>query len=165
MSDATPISLPVLTGASGISRAYVLPFREAQQIRDQAAKEFPAECCGLILSSSFTQSREVVPARNVSTEAQRSFQIDDDTLRYAEKAIRKGWRVETIYHSHPNGNLGLSGDDRRDALLDGQPRYPDAIYVIAGLFERPGGPPWVSLSAYGWEETTLAPLKLTIHTG
>ena len=42
-----------------------------------------------------------------------------------------------IYHSHIDAGAYFSETDRRNALIDGQPAYPEATYVVVAV---DGGP-------------------------
>jgi proteasome lid subunit RPN8/RPN11 len=44
-----------------------------------------------------------------------------------------GWTVHVIYHSHIDTGAYFSETDRRNALIDGQPTYPEATYVVVAV--------------------------------
>ena len=46
-----------------------------------------------------------------------------------------GYRVATIYHSHIDTGAYFSETDTRNALIDGEPAYPDAAYVVVSVVE------------------------------
>ena len=42
----------------------------------------------------------------------------------------------TIYHSHIDAGAYFSPTDRHNALVNGEPAYPDATYVVLSVLER-----------------------------
>ena len=47
----------------------------------------------------------------------------------------QGYRVATIYHSHIDTGAYFSPTDRNNALIDGEPAYPDAVYVVLSVMK------------------------------
>ncbi len=43
--------------------------------------------------------------------------------------------MATIYHSHIDTGAYFSATDRQNALIDGEPTYPDAVYVVVSVVE------------------------------
>ena len=41
--------------------------------------------------------------------------------------------MAVIYHSHIDAGAYFSATDRRNALIDGEPTYPDAVYVVLSV--------------------------------
>ena len=44
--------------------------------------------------------------------------------------------MATIYHSHIDVGAYFSDTDKKNALIDGEPTYPDAVYVVMSVVER-----------------------------
>jgi proteasome lid subunit RPN8/RPN11 len=61
----------------------------------------------------------------------------------------QGYRVAVIYHSHVDVDAYFSPMDRRNALVGGQPMYPDAVYVVVAV--KGGGA--ADARAFRWSAT------------
>ncbi len=44
--------------------------------------------------------------------------------------------MATIYHSHIDTGAYFSDTDKRNALINGEPAYPDAVYVVLSIADR-----------------------------
>lgn len=96
------------------------------QLRDEAARAFPRECCGL-LAGTDCRIEAVIPARNVHPEPRTHFEIDPRALIDAHRAARgTGPNVLGYYHSHPDGEPTPSATDR--AMASGS----DLLWAIIG---------------------------------
>lgn len=96
------------------------------QLRDEAVRAFPRECCG-ILAGTDRRIDEVIPARNVHPEPLMHFEIDPRALIDAHRSAREGGpQVLGYYHSHPAGSAEPSATDRAMATGDGR------IWAIVG---------------------------------
>lgn len=116
---------------------------ELQAIEHQASEEYPAECCGVVLRRG--GERRLVPCRNVQDalhardplrhprDARTAYYIDPHDLLAIGRAETEGWSVAVIYHSHIDAGAYFSETDRRQALLDDQPTYPEAVYLVASV--------------------------------
>ncbi len=55
--------------------------------------------------------------------------------------------MATIYHSHIDTGAYFSETDKRNALVDGEPAYPDAVYVVVSVLAgRPA-----AAGAFAWD--------------
>src|SRR4029453_3320313 len=119
---------------------------ELERARAQAAAEYPAECCGVVLSRSDEPPHRIFsPCRNVQDQlharaperpprdARTAYYIDPRDLLAIGRREAEGYRVATIYHSHIDAGAYFSETDRRNALIDGDPAYPDAVYVVMSV--------------------------------
>src|SRR5688572_26263240 len=92
-----------------------IPSEYLAEIRLQAEKEYPSECCGLILTSADGAWSRVVPCRNAQDDYHRqdpkvfprtsrnAFFLDPAQLLTLQKENRQnGESVRVIYHSHPD---------------------------------------------------------------
>jgi len=43
--------------------------------------------------------------------------------------------VAVIYHSHVDTGAYFSPTDKRNALINGEPAYPDAVYVVLSVMD------------------------------
>jgi proteasome lid subunit RPN8/RPN11 len=94
-------------------------------IAEQARREAPNECCGLLIGSIGRIDR-AVPLRNRATDPQRRYEIDPRDFLAAVKQCRgTPDAVLGAYHSHPRGTTEPSESDRAEA-------FGDFLYVIAG---------------------------------
>src|SRR5207249_3482420 len=109
---------------------------ELAAIKEQAAAEYPNECCGVILVRG--AERRHVPCRNVQDQmhardpitfprtARNAYYMDPiDALRL-NRLADEGFAFAVIYHSHPNAGAYFSETDRGQALIKGEPAYPRA---------------------------------------
>jgi len=127
------------------------PFPSEEFIRQLAAhaeREYPRECCGLILANikaPHAWSR-LIPCRNLQDDLHRkdparfprtsetAYFIDPAALlRIQKEARERGERIRCIYHSHPDAEPGFSLEDRAGALWGDEPLYPEAVYLIVSV--------------------------------
>jgi [CysO sulfur-carrier protein]-S-L-cysteine hydrolase len=98
---------------------------------DQARREQPRECCGLLAG----RDGEVLGVIQ-TTNADRSpisFRVDPlELLRAFEGIDHAGLDLIGIYHSHPASAALMSETDLKYA-----PGYPDAAHVIISLADDP----------------------------
>jgi proteasome lid subunit RPN8/RPN11 len=75
-------------------------------IEDQVKKNYPLECCGLLLGTHIPEKRviEIYPVQNKNTERTHDrYEIDGKEFAIVDKeAARKGLEIIGIYHSHPD---------------------------------------------------------------
>lgn len=127
-----------------------LPPAFLQQICLQAEKEYPNECCGIILGPAnqpnlFTR---LEPCRNVQEECHRkdpagfprtsqtAYFIDPkDLFRIQKQARENQEEIRVIYHSHINAEAYFSTEDKRIAAPEGEPAYPGIIYMIVSVMK------------------------------
>ena len=96
-----------------------------RQLLSDTAESPHAEICGLLIGSG--RIERVVPARNVSTDPARLFEIDPAVLFAAIRAERSGQGdILGYYHSHPSGPPEPSPRDVDQAIADGR------IWLIIG---------------------------------
>ena len=116
---------------------------ELEAIRAQAVQEYPHESCGVVLTRG--AERRLLRCRNVQDDlhakdparhprdARTAYYIDPrDLLRIADLE-RYGFAVAVIYHSHVDAGAYFSETDRRQALVGGEPAYPEAAYVVTSV--------------------------------
>ena len=102
-------------------------------LREEAARAFPGECCGLLLGRG-ERIEAAAPAANVHPDPRTHFEIDPAALIATHRAARAGGaQVIGYFHSHPRGHPRPSAVDCEHSSGDGR-----AWAVIAG---GGGGPP------------------------
>lgn len=89
-----------------------------QQLKDEAEKVFPAECCGLLIGrgSESLEVTDVITADNMSESSDRFLidpQVQFDWMRKLRGTER---RIVGHYHSHPNGLAKPSNYDEAVAV-------------------------------------------------
>jgi proteasome lid subunit RPN8/RPN11 len=116
---------------------------ELESIRAQAVEEYPFESCGVILSRA--AERRLLRCRNAQNElhardpqryprdARTAYYIDPKDLLRIGDLERQGFGVAVIYHSHIDAGAYFSETDRRQALVGGEPAYPDTVYVVTSV--------------------------------
>jgi len=110
--------------------------RELDAIRGHAARDYPNECCGILLGREVDRAKEVseaVPLKNLRTEPDKAqavlpleapgresernrFLIDPlEQLKVEKDARARGLDVVGYYHSHPDHPARPSNYDRDHA--------------------------------------------------
>ncbi|MCI0548338.1 MAG: M67 family metallopeptidase [Candidatus Rokubacteria bacterium] len=124
----------------------ILTPEERARIHAQAVAEYPAECCGVILVREEGE-RSLLACRNIQNElhlkdparyprdARTAYYIDPKDLLAIGRREAEGYRVATIYHSHIDAGAYFSETDKRNALVNGEPAYPEAAYVVVSVLE------------------------------
>jgi len=126
-----------------------LTAEELARVRAQAEAEYPSECCGVLLTrDSPAPDRLLMPCRNIQDElhakdpvrhprdSRTAYFIDPTDLLTIGRREGDGYRVATIYHSHVDTGAYFSATDRQNALIEGEPAYPDAVYVVLSVVDR-----------------------------
>ena len=119
-----------------------------QSIIFHAENDYPKECCGFLLGSSDKNSLicEIVPCRNIQDDLHgqdpiaypRSakdgyFASPEDLLKVEKRARSEGKKIRGIYHSHIDAGAYFSEEDKRLAVIDGIPAYPDVFYAVVSV--------------------------------
>jgi proteasome lid subunit RPN8/RPN11 len=121
---------------------------EQTQIHAQAEAEYPSECCGVLLTRGETRAdRLLLPCRNIQDElhakdptrhprdSRTAYFIDPKDLLAIGRRETQGYSVGVIYHSHIDAGAYFSATDKRNALVNGDPAYPDAVYVVLSVVQ------------------------------
>jgi adenylyltransferase/sulfurtransferase len=132
---------------------------EIARIHAQAVAEYPAEACGVILARG--GERRLLPCRNIQNDlhardperyprdARTAYYIDPADLLRIGRLEGEGFTVTVIYHSHVDAGAYFSETDRRNAMLGGEPSYPQATYVVTSVREGRVD----DMAAFGWDAT------------
>jgi predicted GIY-YIG superfamily endonuclease/proteasome lid subunit RPN8/RPN11 len=111
--------------SSGRTEIVVIP-QVMHELRTQAKKAAPQECCGLLLGQG-ERIDAMLPAANVAADPLTQFEIDPRVLIDAWRAARAGGPgIVGYYHSHPGGAPEPSPCDREQAAGDGK------VWAIVG---------------------------------
>ena len=108
------------------------------QIAAHGERDYPHECCGLMLGAftagSLKTITEIYPISNAREEAAKRnrFLITPEEFMEGEQyAQRNGLDVVGFYHSHPRSDACASATDLAEAT------YPNHLFLIAGLGPEP----------------------------
>jgi [CysO sulfur-carrier protein]-S-L-cysteine hydrolase len=96
---------------------------------DHALREFPNECCGIILEKNKTVTN-VLPMKSLHPSTDTYFMDPVQQTEVFSEMQQRGESLFGIYHSHPEGPLQPSGMDLQLAF------HPGAIYFIISLENR-----------------------------
>jgi len=149
----------------------ILTREELAQIQAQAVAEYPAECCGFVLvRAAGAPGRLLFPCRNVQNElhakdptehprdARTAYSIHRHDLKTVFDLDRDGYRIAVIYHSHIDADAYFSEIDKGNALMNGEPKFPEAVYIVVSVKERRA----VGAAAFRWDpaQSDFAPTEL-----
>lgn len=103
----------------------------AAAVREHAERDYPHECCGLLVGERRAdgwEARGARPARNLNSERARDRYLLDpaDFIRADREARALGLDIVGIYHSHPDHPALASETDRENA-------WPAFAYLIVGV--------------------------------
>ena len=142
----------------------ILTPEELAQVRAQAEAEYPAECCGvLLIRGDAPGDRLLLPCRNIQEElhakdpvrhprdSRTAYFIDPKDLLAIGRRETQGYAVAVIYHSHVDAGAYFSPTDQRNALVNGEPAYPHALYVVLSVTAGKA----VDAQAFAWDPSAL----------
>jgi proteasome lid subunit RPN8/RPN11 len=126
----------------------LLSTSELEAIQRHARADYPAECCGVLLvRPGPAEERRLLACRNIQDElhakdpgrfprtARTAYYIAHGDLLEIGRREGEGFEVRVIYHSHVDAGAYFSETDRRNALVDDAPAYPQATYVVVAVAE------------------------------
>ena len=135
-----------------------IPESRLLEIRDHAEREYPDECCGVVLSTS-KDAWIVRRCTNIQDELHRkhpasfprtartAYYIDPrEQMEMLRDVEEQGWTIRGFYHSHPDHPAHFSEEDERRATPWGAPLYPDAFYLIIEVMEGKAA----DLACFAW---------------
>jgi proteasome lid subunit RPN8/RPN11 len=138
----------------------ILTADEMARVNAQAEAEYPAECCGVVLvRPGAPGDRLLLPCRNIQDDlhardaarhprtSQTAYFIDPKDLLAIGRREAQGYGVAVIYHSHIDAGAYFSATDRQNALINGEPTYPEAVYVVVSVMEGRA----VAANAFAWD--------------
>ena len=121
-----------------------------EQIRNHALEEYPSECCGIIAGLTETKKNDVLfrctniqnklhemDSETYPRNAKTAYNIDPRELFKVFNEIgSKGMILKIFYHSHPDHDAYFSDEDKKMALFDGEPTYPDAKHLVVSVYNN-----------------------------
>jgi proteasome lid subunit RPN8/RPN11 len=106
-----------------------------KEIVEQALREFPNECCGVIAADGDGRLVKVFPATNIDASS-ATYRIDaKDQLRIEREIDEQGWDTWGYYHSHTHSEAYPSPTDRSHAKRV-VAFYPDVRFLILSVEHR-----------------------------
>ncbi len=142
-----------------------IPPEILEQIKKQAEKEYPSECCGFILTRGNEWSRALAcrnsqgdyhekDPENFPKEASQAFWIDPQELLLIQKDLRQsGEKIGIIYHSHIDQKPRLSQKDKQLMKRNGS----GVKYLIVSVFQGRVG----EIRCYSWTPKKEIDEKIT----
>jgi len=127
----------------------LLTAAELEAVHRHARADYPAECCGVLLvrpgAPADVDERRLLACRNIQDElhardpgrfsrtARTAYYIAHEDLLEIGRREGEGFEVRVIYHSHVDAGAYFSETDRRNAMVDGVPAYPQTTYVVVAV--------------------------------
>jgi adenylyltransferase/sulfurtransferase len=144
----------------------ILTPAELQQVKDQAIREYPYECCGVVLTREEPASRLFLPCRNQQNElhlkdkerhprdATIAYSIHFEDLKKIQQFLDIGYDIAVLYHSHVDVGAYFSETDKKAAMLGSDfPPYPNAVYLVVSVRGKNTNPVHVdAAAAFRWSE-------------
>lgn len=126
-----------------------LPEAFLEKILEHARRDYPKECCGLILGPAGEEScTSVRPCRNLQDEvhakdpgvfprtSRNGYWVDPSELLKIQKEMRSAKEeIKIIYHSHIDAGAYFSEEDQRMAQSEGEPAYPKVTYLVLSVMK------------------------------
>jgi [CysO sulfur-carrier protein]-S-L-cysteine hydrolase len=138
-----------------------LPSDLLRRMMVHAEREYPRECCGMLLAQADDPTRlrlrectnaqdrfhELDPLRFPRTSANAYYFAPSDLLA-VEREIRERREVlHAIYHSHIDADAYFSEEDSRQAVVDGEAVYSEAVQLVIPVRDGFAGMP----TAFVWD--------------
>jgi proteasome lid subunit RPN8/RPN11 len=106
-----------------------------KEIVEQALREFPNECCGVIAADGDARPVKVFPATNIDASS-ATYRIDaKDQLRIEREIDDQGWDTWGYYHSHTHSEAYPSPTDRSHSKRV-VAFYPNVRFLILSVEDR-----------------------------
>ena len=121
-----------------------------ERIRKHALKEYPSECCGIIAGLIDAEENDVLfrctniqnklhemDPETYTRDAKTAYNIDPrEVLKIFSEIESKRMMLKAFYHSHPDHDAYFSDEDKKMALFDGEPTYPDAKHLVISVYNN-----------------------------
>jgi proteasome lid subunit RPN8/RPN11 len=100
-----------------------------KEIVEQALREFPNECCGVVAAEAGVPVK-VFAMKNVDASPVTYHLDGGEQLKVFNEIDEHGWELWAFYHSHTHSEAYPSETDLRLAF------YPDVRYMVVSLADR-----------------------------
>ena len=130
-----------------------------EAIVEHSREAYPEECCGFVLVAE--ENETVRRMTNVQDRmhgldpatfhrgARMAYFMDPKELLAVHREVEGGkWSVKAVYHSHPDHDALFSPEDKRLALFDEEPSYPEWVHVVVSIYGREVG----AMRAFEWDD-------------
>ncbi|MBT3515861.1 MAG: M67 family metallopeptidase [Nitrospina sp.] len=121
-----------------------------EQIRKHALEEYPFECCGIIAGLAEAEENDILfRCTNIQNklhkmdpeayprDAKTAYNIDPgELLKIFKQTESIGMTLKVFYHSHPDHDAYFSDEDKKMALFDGEPTYPNAKHLVVSVYNK-----------------------------
>lgn len=136
-----------------MSRILDIPQSILKEIRAHAVREYPSECCGMILGPKASKAlTRFYPCQNMQDDLHKNspkqfprtsrtaYIIGSEDRMAVDKILRAmEERIAVIYHSHIDKDAYFSEEDINQSLYKGEPFYPDTAYLVLSVKKMDGG--------------------------
>jgi len=112
---------------------------------------YPKEACGLIsgpidqeelllkvhrISNVMDEYHALNPKQYPRTNSD-GYMIDpEEYIKLEDRLTQQDQKIKVVYHTHVNTNARFSKIDKKLALWNGEPSYPDIYYLVCGINNR-----------------------------
>jgi [CysO sulfur-carrier protein]-S-L-cysteine hydrolase len=121
-----------------------------KEIHSHLMGEYPFEGCGIVIGKLGSTDQDILfrctniqnklhgmDPENFVRDARTAYNIDPKELMKILKEVEsKQLPIKVFYHSHPEHDAYFSEEDKRMALFDGEPIYPEASYLVVSIYEK-----------------------------
>ncbi|MDP2276915.1 MAG: M67 family metallopeptidase [Nitrospirota bacterium] len=116
-------------------KSLFIPKNLFEEMLSHCREVYPNEACG-ILAGNGEEASKIYRITN-SENSPVTYKFESTEHIRADIDIRENkLAMLAIYHSHPSSVAYPSQKDIEDAFWDGDPNYPDAVYVIVSLIKE-----------------------------
>ncbi len=123
---------------------------DVEKIHQHALEEYPFECCGVVLGRADTADNDtLIRCANIQNQlhekdpetyprdARTAYYMDPkDLMSIHRRAREEGLEIKLFYHSHPEHDAYFSDEDKRMALFENEPVYPNARYLVVSVYNK-----------------------------
>jgi [CysO sulfur-carrier protein]-S-L-cysteine hydrolase len=136
---------------AGVDDAVTLP-EDLSEILRHLESCYPEEGCGVLLRAAGEGAWRVRPLRN-ALASRTAYAFDPhEWLQVLLDAERRDERLLCVFHSHVEGGVEFSHEDRRQAAPGGQPLLPGVSYLVVAVQTGRA----VEMALYRWDGAAFA---------
>lgn len=121
-----------------------------EEVLSHAVSDYPYEACGILLGKPGADKEDVLyTCTNIQNkmhemypdtftrDARTAYYIDPkELLKILQDAEKNNLAIKLFYHSHPDHDAYFSEEDKKMALFDDEPVYPDARYMVISVYNK-----------------------------
>ncbi|MBI4083282.1 MAG: Mov34/MPN/PAD-1 family protein [Candidatus Lambdaproteobacteria bacterium] len=155
------------------TRSTRVPPELLRKCYEHGRKSYPDEACGVLSGPAEDAAAlaEAHPIENVINAlherdpehyprtGREGYVLDPRAFLKTEKALEaKGHRIKAIYHTHVDVGAYFSQEDRKQALWNDAPLFPDVFYLVCGV--KNGQPDGAVVARYDEQAKTFSEVRL-----